>query len=211
MQHTATKQLVLYAVFVGMIFLLGLTPLGFITLPIAAITTVHVPVIVGAYRFGPKGGAILGFFFGLTSLISCFLRPDAIAAIVLGTNSGFGIYNLLLIVMILFVPRVLVGVFSALIYNGLRRKNETVAMGVAAFCGSMANTILLLGGLYLFAFQATGTAFGLAEGFTAAQFLKILLGIVTVNGVVEALAAVLICTALGRAQLHFMERAGEKK
>ena len=43
-----TRRLVLYALFVALIFLLGLTPLGYIYLPIAAITTVHIPVIVGA-------------------------------------------------------------------------------------------------------------------------------------------------------------------
>jgi uncharacterized membrane protein len=203
MQRISTRELVLYALFVGMIFLLGLTPLGFITLPIAAITTVHIPVIVGGYRFGVKGGALLGFFFGLTSLISCFTRPDAIAAIVLGTNTGFGVYNLLLILLVLFLPRILTGIFSALTYGALRTKNELLAMGIAAFVGSMTNTVLLLGSLYIFAFAQTGAAFGLAAGFTAAQFLKILLGIVALNGLLEAAAAVILCTAIGRALLHF--------
>ncbi len=206
MQRVSTRTLVLYALFIGMIFLLGLTPLGYITLPIAAITTVHIPVIVGGYRFGVKGGALLGFFFGLTSLIACFMRPDAIAAIVLGTNTGFGAYNLLLIVLVLFLPRVLTGVFSALTYHALRRKSETAAMGAAAFVGSMTNTILLLGGLYLFAFEQTGAAFGLAAGFTAAQFLNVLLGVVALNGLLEAAAAVIICTAVGRALLHFTKK-----
>lgn len=210
MQRITTREMVLYALFTGMIFLLGLTPLGYITLPIAAITTVHIPVIVGGYRFGVKGGALLGFFFGLTSLISCFMRPDAIAAIVLGTNTGFGVYNLALILLVLFVPRVLTGVFSALTYGALRRKNETLAMGIAAFVGSMTNTILLLGSLYLFAFEQTGAAFGLAAGFSAAQFLNILLGIVALNGLLEAAAAMLICTAVGRALLHFEKDKSEQ-
>lgn len=206
MQRVSTRSLVLYALFTGMIFLLGLTPLGFITLPIAAITTVHIPVIVGAYRFGLKGGALLGFFFGLTSLIACFTRPDAIAAIVLGTNSGFAAYNLFLILSIIFLPRICVGVFSALVYKGLHKKSETLAMGAAAFVGSLTNTVLVLGGLYLFAFNETGAILGLGANFTSRQVLNVLLGIVSLNGLLEAGFAVIICTAVGRALLHFEKR-----
>ena len=62
MRSIQTRTIVLYGLFIAVIFLLGLTPLGYITLPIAAITTVHIPVIVGGYVLGNKGGAVLGFF-----------------------------------------------------------------------------------------------------------------------------------------------------
>ena len=64
MRKIQTRTIVLYGLFIAVIFLLGLTPLGYISLPIAAITTVHIPVIVGGYVLGKKGGAVLGFFFG---------------------------------------------------------------------------------------------------------------------------------------------------
>jgi len=99
-----TKRIVLYGLFAALVLLLGLTPLGFIYLPIAAITTVHIPVIVGGYALGKRGGALLGFVFGLTSFISCFTAPDATAAIVLGAATGFGPYNLLLILAVIFLP-----------------------------------------------------------------------------------------------------------
>ena len=114
MRNSKVKQLVLYALFIALTLLLGLSPLGFIHLPFASITIVHIPVILAAYLFGVKGGALIGFFFGLTSLIQCFMAPDMIAMIVLGTETGFGIYNVLLILMVLFVPRILTGVFAAL-------------------------------------------------------------------------------------------------
>ena len=47
MRSIQTRTIVLYGLFIAVIFLLGLTPLGYINLPIAAITTVHIPVIVG--------------------------------------------------------------------------------------------------------------------------------------------------------------------
>ena len=92
MEKISTRQIALYGLFIALVFLLGFTPLGYIYLPLASITTVHIPVIVGSYILGRKGGAVLGFFFGLTSLIKCFITPDAISAIMLGTSTGFGLY-----------------------------------------------------------------------------------------------------------------------
>lgn len=191
-----TRQLVLYALFIALVLLLGLTPLGFIVLPIAAVTTVHIPVIVGGYTLGPKGGALLGFFFGLTSLIRCFTTPDAVAGVVLGTGTGFGAYNLLLIVAVIFLPRVLTGLLSALIYKALARSGrEVLAMGAAAFIGSMTNTVFFLGGLYVLAFPQTAAVMGVP----GEALLKALLGIVAFNGVLEAAVAVVLCCAVGKA------------
>ena len=160
-KHMDTRKLVLYALFAALIFILGLTPLGFIYLPIAAITTVHIPVIVGSYVHGPKGGALLGGIFGLTSLIRCFSTPDATAAIVLGTGTGFGPYNLVLVLAIIFLPRVLTGLFSGLIYKGMAKTGkELLAMGTAAVAGSLTNTVFFLGGLYVLAFEQTAAAMG---------------------------------------------------
>ncbi|MDR1620548.1 MAG: ECF transporter S component [Clostridiales bacterium] len=195
-----TRKLVQYAVFVSIIMLMGLTPwLGYIPLFGVDLVIVHLPVIIGGYLFSTKGGALLGFFYGLTSLVSSFIAPDMISVIVLGTNTGFGLYNLFLIIVILFLPRILTGVFAALTYQALRRVADIVAMGVAAVVGSLTNTVLLLGGLYVFAFPQTGAAMGLATGFTSAQLLNVLFGIVTVNGLLEAVAALIICTAVGKA------------
>ena len=206
MRNSKVKNLVLYALFIALIFALGLSPLGFIYLPFASITITHIPVIVGAFLFGVKGGALFGFFFGLTSLIQCFMAPDMIAMIVLGTETGFGIYNILLILVVLFVPRILTGVFAALVYKALSRKkaDSLLAMGVSAVVGSLTNTVLLLGALYVFAFEQSALGFGLSGAFTAMDFLKVLLGIVAANGLLEAAAALIIGTALGKVLIRFV-------
>lgn len=196
MQMTKTRTMVLYGLFIALIFLLGLTPLGYIVLPVAAITTVHIPVIVGGYVLGKKGGAVLGFFFGLTSLIRCFTTPDATAAVILGTGTGFGAYNLLLVLAVIFLPRVLTGLVSAALYGAVSAggKRQLMAMGVGAFIGSMTNTVFYLGGMYLLAFEQTAQIMGVA----GSALLKTLLGVVAFNGVLEAAAAVVICTAVGK-------------
>ncbi len=191
------RTLAQYGLFTAIILLLGLTPVGYITLPIAAITTVHIPVIIGGQQFGPKGGMLLGFFFGLTSLIRMFITPSAVGAVVLGTYSGFGVLNVALIILVTFLPRVLTGLFAALSFKlcCLFDKSKIAAYSISAFIGSMTNTVFFLGGLYLLAFEQTARAFGVAgEGLMAA-----ILGIVSLNGLLEAAAAVILCTAVGKA------------
>lgn len=208
MREKSVRTLVLYGMFIAIVFLLGLTPLGYIYLPMAAITTVHIPVIVGGHTLGKKGGAVLGFFFGLTSFIKCFTQPDAIAAIMLGTSGGFGIYNVVLILAVLFLPRILTGFFSAALYEliGGTGKRQAMAMGISAFVGTMTNTVLFLGGLYILAFEQAAEAMGVAGG----ALLATLLGIVASNGIIEAIAAVIICTAVGKAISAYTNRNKDK-
>ncbi|MGI6150919.1 MAG: ECF transporter S component [Christensenellales bacterium] len=186
-----------YGLFTAIILILGLTPLGFITLPIASITMVHIPVIIGGQQFGSRGGMLLGFFFGLTSLIRMFITPTAVGAVVLGTYTGFGALNVALILLVTFLPRVLTGLFAALSFKLCCRFDKTriAAYGISSFIGSMTNTVFFLGGLYVLAFEQTAQAFGVAgEGLMAALF-----GIVSLNGLLEAAVAVVLCTAVGKA------------
>ena len=60
-----TRQLSLTALFVALVFLLGLTPLGLITLGFINVTILCLPVIVGTILLGLKTGLLLGFFCDL--------------------------------------------------------------------------------------------------------------------------------------------------
>lgn len=213
MRNSKVKKLVVYALFTALTLLLGLSSLGYIYLPFASVTIMHIPVIIGAYLLGVKGGLLFGFFFGLTSFIKCFMTPDAVAMIVLGTETGFGLYNVLLIIVILFLPRILTGVFSALVYNICAKKkaDSIFAMGLSAVVGSLTNTVFFLGGLYLLAYDQAAAGFGLTGVFTAMDFLKVLLGIVSFNGLLEAAAALVICTALGKVLIRFVYKPEIKR
>lgn len=116
-----TRKIVLYALFVAITLVLGLSPIGYIPIGVLEITIVHIPVIIGAFVLGIKGGALLGFVFGVTSLGRALMLPTPLSMVLLGTDTGFGWYNLFLIVIIVFVPRILVGVFSALYTEPLKR------------------------------------------------------------------------------------------
>ena len=64
-----TRYMVELALMIAIIFIMAFTPLGYLKTPGLSITFLTVPVAVGAMILGPKGGAICGFAFGITSLI----------------------------------------------------------------------------------------------------------------------------------------------
>ena len=68
--------LVQAALFAALIIIMAFTPfLGYIPLGFTRATIIHIPVIIGALTLGPKKGALLGFVFGLTSLINNTMNP----------------------------------------------------------------------------------------------------------------------------------------
>lgn len=190
-----TSLLTKLALFTAIIMILGLTPLGYITVFAAGITMVHIPVIIGSVLFGVKEACYLGLIFGITSFIRCFTTPDAISAIVLGTNTGFGLYNLFLILAILFIPRILVGLFTFVSHKFLLKitKKSHLSVAISAFIGSMTNTIFVLGGLFAFAQSQTASGFG-ADGASSSALFLIIMGVVVTNGVIEAIVAVITAT-----------------
>ena len=76
-----TQWMVSVALMAAIVILLANTPLGMIQLPIIKATTVHIPVIIGAILLGPSAGAILGFVFGVCSLVSNTMAPTFVFCI----------------------------------------------------------------------------------------------------------------------------------
>ncbi len=190
-----TKKLVLFAMFVAIIGILFITPLGMIPLGAINATTMHIPVIVGAIIMGPKFGAALGGVFGLASFLKASFAPMAtsFAFSPLVPVPGLGRGSLWALV-IAFVPRILIGIVSYYIYAIVKKasKNETVAMGVGAFAGSLTNTVLVMGLIgMIFADDYAGVV--------GKAFSLILRSTVVVNGIPEALVAVIISVAVCKA------------
>ena len=184
MKSLNTKVLTTYALFLAIMLIMAFVPgLGFIPTSVAAIVIIQVPVIIASYFLGFKGGMFFGLVFGLTSVIKCFTEPDAFAMII--------------------VPRIMIGVTSRAVYTLFNKFDKTriSSMAVAAFVGTITNTILFLGAFYLFAKDACMAQFGAA---TADALFKMMLGVVTLNGIIEAVTSVIICTAVGQALYNFI-------
>jgi uncharacterized membrane protein len=185
--------------------------LGYIPLnPVLNVTIIHIPVIVGAILLGPKPGAFLGFLFGLTSLINAtFLRPNPIESPIFSPFFAGGAFKGgWQSLVICFVPRILVGVFAGLLWMLLKRTKipSVVSLALCGVVGSFTNTILVLGGIYLF-FRVPYSA---AYGMTVDVLYTTILGIVGFNGVIEAVAAAIITTAVVKIVLTIGKQKGKR-
>lgn len=189
-----TAQLALFS---SLIILLAFIPgIGYIPLGVTRATIIHVPVIIGSIVLGPKTGAVLGGVFGLTSLISNTLTPTVTSFVFTPFFEGAGLGGNPLSLVICFVPRILVGVVPYFVYKGVIKLlnkikgKETVSLITAGICGAMTNTILVMGMIYLF----FGESYAKAKEISYDALLGVILGIIGVNGVLEAItAAVLTC------------------
>ena len=78
MARKQLNNLVLLALFVGLIFLLGQTPLGMIPLGWCNVTLLVIPVAIGTIYMGLKSGLVLGLAFGATSMVSALIKPSVL-------------------------------------------------------------------------------------------------------------------------------------
>ena len=137
------RNLVLLALFAGLIFLMGQTPLGLIPLGFCNVTLLVIPVAVGTIYLGWRSGIVLGGAFAATSLVSAFIKPSALVSALMGASP-------LMAVAMTLIPRVCIPLVIAGVYHLLSGKQKHIAAAVAAACGSLTNTVLYLGLMLLF-------------------------------------------------------------
>lgn len=158
-----------------------------------SITLTLVPVVVGAILFGKKGGAVLGFTFGLIVLINCITGLDVGGNILWNANP-------LLTALICFVKGIAAGFIPALLYEAVKGKKETVSGGrkyaaalVAALSAPIVNTGLFVCGMLLFFMEILRAWAG---GTDVASY--ILLGLAGLNFLVEFLINMILTPAIVR-------------
>ena len=156
---------------------LGLTNIGIIPIPPANVTTMHIPVIIGAILCGPKVGLLLGLVFGLTSVWKAFTATSALLAPLMAVSP-------ILVIIMSVGARLMVPIIARWIYLMIGKKNQTLAAIVAPIAGSLTNTIFYLGLMLLFY---------VISGIDASGVFAIIAGVGALNGSCEVLAAALIC------------------
>lgn len=198
-----TLRLVQVSLLAALVLLLAFTPgLGYIPLGITSATIIHVPVIIGSLILGPIPGAILGFLFGLTSMIQATLNPGVTSFLF----SPFYAASMspiapLFSIIIAFVPRILVGIVPYYVYQLIRKlmKNrkgsDSVGLLIGGIAGSMTNTILVLGFIYLL----FGEAYAGVYGVGIDKLFFIIMSVVGINGSLEAVVAAILTAAIGKA------------
>lgn len=169
------RQMTTVGLLASISIVLGLTGYGFIPLPIAKATIMHIPVIIGAILEGPKVGMMIGLLFGLFSVYQNLTAPSVLS---------FAFINPLVSVL----PRVLIAVLAYCAYKALPIKNEGIKIGVGAAVGSLANTFGVLGMLYV----VYAAQYAKATGISEASAAQVIAGVGFMNGIPEAVISVLI-------------------
>lgn len=178
------RKMVVIAMLSGICLFLGLTGLGFIPLPLFKLTILHLPVIIGAIIEGPVAGASIGFIFGIFSVYQNITAPTPMSPF---------FYNPIVSIL----PRVLIGVISYYVYKFLKTKlkNKKLSIGIAAVCGSLTNTIGVLGSIYLIYFKDYASILVKNGTITSGSRSAVtfgLLSIISTNGIAEAVLSAVV-------------------
>lgn len=195
-----TRWMAAVAMFAAIIVVLANTPLGMIPLVITKATTVHIPVILGAILLGPLAGGILGGVFGICSVISNTMTPALTSFAFSPFLSTTGLPGALKAIWVAVGCRILIGVVAGWLWKLLSKRNVNgwAALPLVGFVGSMVNTVLVMGSIYLLFAQQ----YAAAKDVAREAVFGLVMTTVAFNGIPEALAAAVLVAALGKALLR---------
>ena len=191
------KDLTLMGLLTAVLRVMAYTPIGFLTIGPLAITLNMIPVAIGAVALGPKGGAILGAVFGITSFLQC---------IGIGGTSPMGVIlfeiNPVLAFVQRFLPRLIMGVLTAYIYKHVKKAmGAGVASYASGFFAAFLNTLLFMSLLVLL-FGNTDYMQELMNGKNVIVFICTFVGINAVfEMIVSTVLTGVIVKALEKARL----------
>lgn len=182
MKKLSTRELVIVSVMLAITLIMDYTPLGVIPLPIVNATIIHLPTIVTGIILGPLAGAIVGAGMGVISLFHAVTRPTGLLS------------PLFMNPLISILPRIFIGIVSYYAYTGIKRilggnyskLKESISVGIAAFFGSMTNTVLVLGMIYIVYKDRVATL------LETDAVMKWAVGVATGQGALEALVLVVV-------------------
>ena len=199
-----TRWMVSVALMAAIVIVLANTPLGMIQLPIIKATTVHIPVIIGAVLLGPSAGAILGFVFGMCSMISNTMAPTLLSFAFSPFMSTTGIPGALKAIWISVGCRILIGVAAGWLWILLSKLkvNQVIALPIVGVVGSMVNTITVMGSIYLLFAQQ----YAEAKDVAVTAVWGLVMGTVTASGIPEAIAAAVLVLALGKVLIQVFKK-----
>lgn len=186
-----TTKMVELAVLIAVIFLMAFTPLGYIKTPGIEITLIVIPVAVGAVVLGPTAGAILGFTFGLTSLIQGLMGPMGVTMFEISPISS---------IATCIIPRILCGWLTGLVYVALKKGKRTQKLSVvlANLSCPVFNTIFFMSTMMLLYYD-TPIVKSMQETLGVISPFALVVAIVGVNGVIEAVTCFIVGSAITKA------------
>ena len=138
---------------------------GVLKIGTTSLSLVLVPIVLGGMLFGVRAGAILGFSFGLITLIYGIAGWDPFTLVLLTEHP--------IITSLLCLGKgTAAGACSAAVFKLLKGKNEWVATIVSSAVAPVVNTgLFVLGALLM---SDTLSAHFVADGMTVFYFLTII-------------------------------------
>ena len=187
-QRQKTLELVQLSVLVALVFVLQI--LSALIPPIGgtvSITLTLIPVVTGAILFGKKGGAILGFSFGLIVMINCITGLDVGGNILWNANP-------IMTAMLCLVKGTMAGFVPAAVYSAITKKKVVSGSTMlAALLAPVVNTTIFVIGMLLF-FRETLAVWAGGESIV----VYILVGLAGVNFLIEFAINILLTPAIIR-------------
>ncbi|GAY73239.1 ECF transporter S component [Lentilactobacillus kosonis] len=174
-QMNRTFRLSVLAMFIAIIILQTSIPIiGYIPVGPLEITIIQVTVVIATILMGTINGAVIGGVWGLITFVRAFAWPTSPLAAIVFVNPVVSV-----------VPRILIAVVAGATYNYLskRLKSKPASISIAAVLGSLTNTVLVLGMIYLFYKAKAPQLYNL----NIKDLLPYLLGVVGTNGIPEAI------------------------
>lgn len=183
----------LLALFGTIVIVQNLVPvLGNIPIGPLSITLIHITVIVAAIVLGPVQGMIIGGIWGMITFVRAFIWPTSPLAVICFTNPLISVF-----------PRILVGAVAGYGFLWLKKCiSDRKSMVFAAMAGSMTNTLLVLGQIYLFYHNQAPRLYAV----DVRQLLPYLLGVVGTNGIPEMLLAAVTVPLIATALLKVLKK-----
>ncbi len=186
------SRMIFLSFFVALIFTLSSTPFGFVPIGIVKATIVHIPVIIGSIIFGPVAGGVLGFCFGLSSLLVNTFMPT-ITSFVFSPFYSFGeISGNLYSLIVCFIPRIFIGIFPwyASFLLSKFKLNENIKYSFIGFFSSVIHTILVITMIIIFFIDD----YAIVKDMSISGVFGFLIGIISINGVIEAIiCSIIVC------------------
>lgn len=189
-----TRSLVILGLMLAMTVILDMTPLGAIPVGSVSATITHVPTIITGIILGPVAGFIMGTSLGIVSLLHALTRPAT------------PLDPLFINPLISVLPRMFIGVVAYYGYAITKRiirqpkAAQSVGSAVGGVLGSMTNTVLVLGMLYIVYVNDIIEKLSLeSAGAVRALFAAIVVN----NAIMEAIVAGAISTAVAVAYFSY--------
>ncbi len=193
MKRISSSKISITAILVAIIFLLALTPFGYIKTLGLSIQLITIPVAVGTCVFGANVGLVLGLAFGLSSFVQAFgLEPFGTMLFSINPVGTF---------IMCIIPRLLAGFLPGIV--GKKIQSLTIKSFVVPLLVAVLNTIFFM---TLFVIFFWNTDFVQSLNSEGKNIIAFVIAFVGINGVVEWVSTTLIGGAINKAVFSIQKK-----